>query len=410
MENINLIKPEESEVKGFKKFKNWASESFELLKIESKKLVVGFTVATMLVTSNCGGKSEIEWTGDKDSTNDQEQVDDDIIDEVDEDLIDDEIIDEDLIDDEVHDEIEDEEQDEIIDEEVQDEDLIDDEVDEEQDEEVQDEDVIEPVPETIVTLELNVDENVVRAVAGELIDINGMEFEVKYDNNDGSIYLMHTDEIVRIEWDQLNNANGSDVSVKDIWVNKTSFDTRILYKVTDVNNDKEWHMISNEKDLAIGVEYDGSKVDYVLTETLQNEDWDSGSRTIIDLETNVNGVEIKGNNLLVTENEGVQVANYYVETTYSANLYDHENTAITFEITCGEDVVAYTIPENTEYEINVCGEVVKITIEKPFFDEKNMKWWANVFTSGNFVKTAEQDKPLDYKDYTITVLGGMFTE
>ncbi len=386
MKNINDIKSVNTEEKSLNKFKKWASENLEIFKNESKKLIVGFTVATMLISTNCGGKSEIEWTDDKDITHDEEQIVD--IDEVqDEDLVDEDLIDE--------------EQDEIQDEDLVDEDLI--------DEEIQDEDVV-TIPETIVTLKLNVNDNIVKAVAGELIDINGMEFEVKYDNNDGSIYLMHTDEIVRIEWDQTNNANGAEVSVNDIWVNKTSFDTRILYSITDVNTEKVWNMISNEKDLAIGIESDGSTVDYVLTETLHNEDWDSGSRTITDFEANVNGIEIKGSNLLVTENEGVQIANYNMEAIYSANLYNGENTAITFEITCGEEIVVYTIPENTEHDIDVCGDVVKITIEKPFLDEKNNKWWANVFTSENFVRTLEQDKPLDYEKYTITILSGMFTE
>jgi hypothetical protein len=37
-----------------------------------------------------------------------------------------------------------------------------------------------------------------------------------------------------------------------------------------------------------------------------------------------------------------------------------------------------------------------------------MKWWANIFTSTDLVKTGEQDVPLDYKDYTITVRAGEF--
>jgi hypothetical protein len=399
MKNINKITSEKSEVKGFKKFKNWASENLELLKNEGKKIVVGFTVATMLVTSNCGGKSEIEWTGDKDKTHDEEQVE---LDEEHDELIDEE-----------QDELIDEEQDEEVhDEDYVDEDLIDEEIHDEIEDEEQDEDIIEPepepVPETIVTLELNVDENVVRAVAGETIDINGMEFEVKYDNNDGSIYLMHADEIVRIEWEQFNNANGSDVSVKDIWVNKTAFDTRILYSVTDVNNDKVWNFIANENDMGVGIEYDGTKAHYVTIQNKHNEDWDSGSRTITDFEANVNGVEIKGNDLLIMENEGIQIANYFIEATYSPNLYNGENAIIAIKINCEDETIIYAMEEKVNKNIDVCGNMITISVENTFFDERNMKWWANIFTSTDLVKTGEQDVPLDYKDYTITVRAGEF--
>lgn len=398
MNDINVIKPvKENEKKGI-----WD-------KIKNTSAVVA-TVAIM-TTVGCSSKSEIEWTGDKD-LNDQDYVElenvdeDELLDNEEENDVDEEDSDIIEIDMETEDEdLIDEEQDEI--DEIQDEDLIDEEQDE-VDEEIQDEDVIEPIPETIVTLELNVDENVNRVVAGEMIDINGMKFEVKYDNNDGSIYLMNDEEIVRVEWDQSNNANGAEVSVKDRWVNKTYFDTRILYKVTDVTNEKVWEFIGNENDVTAGVENTQNGLNYIFIETLHNEDWDSGSRTIMSLEAKVDGVETKVHDFMVMENEGKQVGNYYIEPTYSANLYNGENTIVMLEIETENNKVNRVFPEKEEYDIIVDDQNIRISVRNTFYNEKENKWYTQVYADSNFIRTAEQDKPLEYDKYTITVKEGTF--
>ena len=288
----------------------------------------------IMTTVSCNSKSEIEWTGDKDSLQNDELVEegDELLsdEESDDELLTDEeeVDDELLVDEEVDDEL-------LVDEDLVDEDTIEVEdellTEEEQDLDiVPDEDMVVEIPKTIVTLELNVNENVIRATAGELIQINGMIFEVKYDNNDGSIYLMNNEELVRIEWDQTNIANGAEVSVRDIWVNKTAFDTRILYKVTDVNTEKVWHTISDDKGISVAAVLENGNFDYVLLETLQNEDWDSGSRTIVSFEANVGGVETKVNDFMVMENEGKQVGNYYIEPTYSVDLYNGKNVIVEY--------------------------------------------------------------------------------
>jgi len=397
MNDINVIKPvKENEKKGI-----WD-------KIKNTSAVVA--AVAIMTTVGCSSKSEIEWTSDKD-LNDQDQVE----------VVDIEDLDEDeLLDNEEENDFDEEDSDiieidmETQDEDQMDEDLIDEDVDEVQDEdlvdEVQDEDVVEPIPETIVTLELNVDENVIRVVAGEKCSINGMEFEVKYDNNDGSIYLMHNDEdeIIRIEWDQSNNANGAEVSVKDIWVNKTYFDTRILYKVTDVTNEKVWEFIGNENDVTAGVENTQNGLNYIFIETLHNEDWDSGSRTIISLEAKVDDVETKVHDFMVMENEGKQVGNYYIEPTYSANLYNGENTIVMLEIETENNKVNRVFPEKEEYDIIVDDQSIKISVKNTFYNEKENKWYTQIYADSNFIRTAEQDIPLEYDKYTITVKEGTF--
>ena len=160
--------------------------------------------------------------------------------------------------------------------------------------------------------------------------------------------------------------------------------------------------------MGVGIEYDGTKAHYVTIQNKHNEDWDSGSRTITDFEANVNGVEIKGNDLLVTENEGVQIANYFIEATYSPNLYNGKNAIIAIKINCEDETIIYAMEEKVNKNIDVCGNIITISVENTFFDEKNMKWWTNIFTSTDLVKTGEQDVPLDYKDYTITVRAGEF--
>ena len=395
MNDINVIKPvKENERKGI-----WD-------KIKNTSAVVA--AVAIMTTVGCSSKSEIEWTSDKD-LNDQDQVE----------VVDIEDLDEDeLLDNEEENDFDEEDSDiieidmETQDEDQMDEDLIDEDVDEVQDEdlvdEVQDEDVVEPIPETIVTLELNVDENVNRVVAGEMIDINGMEFEVKYNNNKGSIYLMNEDEAVEIEWEQANNVNGAEVSVKDIWINKTAFDTRILYKVTDVTNEKVWEFIGNENDATVGVENTQNGLNYIFIETLHNEDWDSGSRTIMSLEAKVDGVETKVYDFMVMENEGKQVGNYYIEPTYSANLYNGENTIVMLEIETENNKVNRVFPEKEEYDIIVDDQNIRISVRNTFYNEKENKWYTQVYADSNFIRTAEQDKPLEYDKYTITVKEGTF--
>jgi len=407
MNDINVIKPvKENEKKGV-----WD-------KIKSTSAVVA-TLAIM-TTVSCSSKSEIEWTGDRDNLQNDELVQDEDGDELlndeneetDDELLTDEEVDDELLNDNDFIDVEVEVDDELL----VDEDLIevDDEllVDEEQDLDiVPDEDTVVEVPETIVTLELNVNENVVRVIAGETIEINGMLFEVKYDNNDGSIYLMNNEELVRIEWDQANIANGAEVSVRDIWVNKTAFDTRILYKVTDVNTNQVWHTISDEKGISAAANLENGNLDYVFLDTLLNEDWDSGSRTVISFEANVNGVETKVNEFMVVEGSGKQVGNYYIEPTYSRDLYNGSNVIVEYIVDFESINTTYTMyaKENETLIINELDKTISIEVDKVFYDEYNMKGWGNFFVSSDLIKTLEQDVKVQYDGFTVELKNVTFT-
>lgn len=402
MNDINEIKP----VADVKKRNVWD-------RIKNTMAVAG--ALAIMTTVSCNSKSEIEWTGDKDSLQNDELVEegDELLsdEESDDELLTDEeeVDDELLVDEEVDDEL-------LVDEDLVDEDTIEVEdellTEEEQDLDiVPDEDMVVEIPETIVTLELNVNENVIRATAGELIQINGMIFEVKYDNNDGSIYLMNNEELVRIEWDQTNIANGAEVSVRDIWVNKTAFDTRILYKVTDVNTEKVWHTISDDKGISVAVILENGNFDYVFLETLQNEDWDSGSRTIVSFEANVGGVETKVNDFMVMENEGKQVGNYYIEPTYSVDLYNGKNVIVEYIVDFEESNTTYTMyaKEDETMVINELDKNITIEVDKVFYDEYNMKGWGNFFVGSDLIKTLEQDVKVQYDGFTIELKNVTFT-
>ena len=392
MNDINVIKPlNENEKKGI-----WD-------KIKKTSAVVA-TLAIM-TTVSCNSKSEIDWTNDRD-LNDQDQpvADESLIEGDEDELLDnEEESDSDIVDvDEIDVDIEDED---LIDEDSIDVDIeVDDEllIDEEQDlDTISDEDTVVEIPETIVHMKFLVADNLIEADAGETIDVNGIEYTVKYDNNDGSIYLMNGQEINRIEWQNSKMVNGIEVSLNDMYTDQTKFESRVLINVTF--NEEKYNLIVSEENYSISAKLNGDHLNYVYMKLDKVYPWDyAGSNVqVLEFDSEINGVKTTANNLLINENSTAVVGTFTLDSTYSIDLYNGNNTKAILEVTIGESVYPFTVIENETKEVTVEGKTLKIEVDKMFFDEINFKGWANVFVNEELVRTFEQDKPEYYDNVKI---------
>ncbi len=396
MNDINVIKPvKENERKGI-----WD-------KIKNTSAVVA--AVAIMTTVGCSSKSEIEWTGDKD-LNDQDQVEvvdvediDELLDNEEENDFDEE--DSDIIEIDMETEDEDQTDEDLIDEDSIDVDIeVDDEllIDEEQDlDTIPDEDTVVEIPETIVHMKFLVADNLIEADAGETIDVNGIEYTVKYDNNDGSIYLMNGQEINRIEWQNSKMVNGIEVSLNDMYTDQTKFESRVLVNVT--LNEEKYNLIISEESYGISAKLDGDHLNFIYMKLDKVYPWDyAGSNVqVLEFDSEINGVKTTANNLLINENSTALVGTFTLDSTYSIDLYNGNNTKAILEVTIGESVYPFTVIENETKEVTVEGKTLKIEVDKMFFDEINFKGWANVFVNEELVRTFEQDKPEYYDNVKI---------